>query len=142
MNSRVCSLKNSRGFTLIELLVVIAIIGILASVVLASLNTARQKGKNAAIKADIANARTQAELYYDNNSQSYAGVCASSSGLQPIYNSILNLLGGNTSLLSCNDSASGWLLAAQLSWFCSDNSGFAGEVPNQPTGTDCSSGFS
>ena len=56
---------SSRGFTLIELLVVIAIIGILSSIVLASLNTARSKGNDAAIKANLATVRVQGELFYD-----------------------------------------------------------------------------
>ena len=60
-----------KGFTLIELLVVVAIIGILASVVLASLNTARTKGSDAAIKANLDNMRAQAAIDYDSNPNSY-----------------------------------------------------------------------
>lgn len=61
-------MKNlKKGFTLIELLVVVAIIGILASVVLASLTSARSKGKDAAIFAQLSNMRAQAELFYATN---------------------------------------------------------------------------
>src|SRR3989338_8110432 len=59
-------LRSSRasGFTLIELLVVIAIIGMLSSVVLASLNGARNKGKDARRIADLKQIQTALELYY------------------------------------------------------------------------------
>lgn len=56
---------DRRGFTLIELLVVIAIIGILSSVVLASLNSARKKGRDAARVAAIKQLQLALELYYD-----------------------------------------------------------------------------
>lgn len=57
--------KFKKGFTLIELLVVIAIIGILASVVLASLNTAREKARDARRQSDIRQIALAMEMYYD-----------------------------------------------------------------------------
>jgi len=61
--------KNKNGFTLIELLVVIAIIGMLSSVVLASLSSAREKSRDAKRLSDAREIQKALELYYhDNNS--------------------------------------------------------------------------
>jgi prepilin-type N-terminal cleavage/methylation domain-containing protein len=58
-------LRKYAGFTLIELLVVIAIIGILAAVVLVSLNSARAKSRDARRLSDIHQLQTALELYYN-----------------------------------------------------------------------------
>lgn len=61
-------IKNrTQGFTLIELLVVIAIIGILSSVVLASLGTAREKARDATRISDMKNIQLALELFFDSN---------------------------------------------------------------------------
>lgn len=57
--------SRNNGFTLIELLVVIAIIGILSSVVLASLNTARAKARDAKRLSDMKQMQIALEFYYD-----------------------------------------------------------------------------
>ena len=63
MQKRYCISKQ--GFTLIELLVVISIIGLLSSVVFASLNTTRIKARDAKRKADLHSLETAIQLYYE-----------------------------------------------------------------------------
>jgi len=65
--------RKNGGFTLIELLVVIAIIGVLASVVLVSLNSARSKSRDARRLADTRQLMTALELFYNDNGGYPAG---------------------------------------------------------------------
>ena len=85
--------KKAGGFTLIELLVVIAIIGILASIVLVSLNSARKKGTNTRIQAELGQIRLQLEADYASN---YYGDLAGSAG----HNDTLSLSGPGVPLVT------------------------------------------
>jgi prepilin-type N-terminal cleavage/methylation domain-containing protein len=130
--------NRSRGFTLIELLVVIAIIGILSAVVLASLNTARSKGNDAAIQSNLSTIQTQAEVFYT-PSVGYAGVCTSSVVAKALASADTANANGS---VGCTDATGSYkaysaLVAAEGKFWCVDNTGDAVQLDAAPTGASC-----
>lgn len=79
--------KNSleAGFTLLELLVVISIIGLLATIILVNLTSARKRARDIKRVADIRGVSTALEDYYGKNGQYPGNIDALvTSGLLPV----------------------------------------------------------
>jgi prepilin-type N-terminal cleavage/methylation domain-containing protein len=125
-------MNNKKGFTLIELLVVIAIIGILAATVLASLSTARTKGRDASAIASMSQMRAQAELQVGSGGQYPADVCTDLAALETAAES-------NGATVTCADSTSAWGASATLAGggnYCVDSTGYSGETGTVADGSD------
>lgn len=145
-----------KGFTLLELLVVVGLIGIFAAVVIVALDSARAKGADAGVKSNLDSIRTESELFYANNGNSFLpeygaaiyGTCPTAytgsvaganmfSSDKNVFDALVEAVkrGGNES--SCYNSGSAWAVAvglktnAKTSW-CVDVDGHSKlvDLPN------------
>ncbi len=134
---------NNKGFTLIELLVVIAIIGILASVVLVSVNAARGKAQDVKIVSGVKQIKTIIESNYSgasypdltNDSPLYGGLVADGNPGTSTINMLLNDINSlNSEVNVVNDpntagsavldyAVYGRLVSTSTQYFCVDSKG-------------------
>jgi|GEM_PF-745607 len=135
------STSKLNGFTLIELLVVIAVIGILAVIVVVSLNAARNRSKVASLKAEIHEIKNQAEIFYTKNhsyiDQTGNTVCDTMiefrDKISELMNNQLYPFGMCLVTLSGNTYAAEVALGDNIYW-CSDSTGYVGlSNPENPT---------
>jgi prepilin-type N-terminal cleavage/methylation domain-containing protein len=143
--------RYSKGFTLIELLVVIAIIGVLTSIVLATVGYARKKAEDAVVRGDMANIRTQADIWYGENGNLYntsGSISSSCSAADTFFvdakiNDFVTQIGLHSdpaSVMNCYITEDGnkWSMSISTlkgggSW-CIDNGGFVNSGVAQDTG--------
>lgn len=109
--------RSQSGFTLIELLVVIAIIGLLSTLAVVALNSARQRSRDAKRVSDIRQIQTALELGFSETSNYPAGTSV--------------VLGAAASDVLCNVNGSSSFVAAAAD--CNSGTIYMGLVPTNPT---------
>lgn len=129
---------NKKGFTLIELLVVIAIIGMLSSLAVVSLNTARNKARDAQIKSDLSQFRTYAAVTYDTGVYTSLAVADVSPAIAPPACSAdaayLVVVNNGTVSGTAGDSWAAYAgLCSETGNFCVDSTGQAKVSATAPT---------
>jgi prepilin-type N-terminal cleavage/methylation domain-containing protein len=134
--------RLEKGFTLLELLIVIAMIGLLAAVVLASINTSRAKGSNSSIKSSMHTVFNQAEIIFTtSNPNSYGnaftlGACAQTAGTlfadNTIWSNIQKAQTQSGGTATCASTSSAWAVSVPLkaaegsnTYWCVDSLGRA-----------------
>ncbi len=135
-------LKTNKGFTLVELLVVITIIGILATVALVSLNSARAKARDAKRLGDVRQIALALEFCYNDigkylpaSTFPAAGAALTCSGTTYINSMPSDPSGGNYTYAVDNDSnAQKYVVAAKLE---TNNTALNGDKDGTVYGIDC-----
>lgn len=127
---------KKQGFTLIELLVVIAIIGILASVVLASLNSAREKSRDARRISDIKQMQLALELSFDAASPTAYPAASTTLVTQGFIPQLpVDPLGGGYAYAASGSPATSYVLGATLE--DPSHSALESDVDGTVAGVDC-----
>ncbi|HNW09424.1 MAG TPA: type II secretion system protein [bacterium] len=140
---------NRKGFTLIELLIVIAIIGILSSLAIVSLSSARNKAKDAQIKSDLSQFRTYMTITYSNGEfdTATAGDDQSTNEFSLVSPALVHpdtsmdyvmVVGDGTGVAPYDVANRHWAAYAPLldpagEYFCADSAGTAFQTDGVPT---------
>ncbi len=128
LRPKASELKASHGFTLIELLVVIAIIGVLSTIVIANVQSTRDKAANASVKSGLHSIVAAAQLISD-ATNSFSTVCIDAD-INRTYTAA-GVAGGGAGV--CNNSTTAWAVQAPLkapegdnTYWCVDSTGAVG----------------